>query len=598
MWVFRGETIYYKFLFSALLLIFILSLSAVSAELIDNEDSLTFVNANDLIYLAEDLNSSDNLSDNFDNLNEESESDSTDLDDSFFNNHSSKEGSDTSSSDDASEIFSDGEGPSSDDASEIFSDGEDSSSDDGTNDFSDDGNQDDGTNGGNDEETLKNTTLKIISIDDWKIYGNEEYIVELVDEYNNPITNAVINFKIKTPKETYIEKTSLTDDLGVATLKLDLSIRGLHNILVSYEGDLNYNPAESLDSNVILYEKTIIKTPKKYAYRSSNFTIKLVSSLGKTLSNKKLIIYVDGKKYTRTTDSKGQVYVKMPSDKKSVKFNCTFSGIDFYDDSIFSMKLPVYKKTYTKALVYAVLKGKYFKVLLKGIDGKILKKQKIKITIDGKNYTRTTNDKGIAYFKVKLKRNAYKIRFSYDNNGVYGPSSNSSTLNVIDPSGQFKKGLNQNTKLSVSKYLYGGGYAKITKSIRKLSKKITGKYSTKLEKATAIFNYVRDNLGYSYYANSRKGAAKTLKTKKGNCCDHANLIVALCRASKIPARYSHARGCKFKSGLVTGHVWAQIYVGGRWYSADGTSYKNSLGHISNWNTKSYHSYHKYRNIPF
>ena len=119
-----------------------------------------------------------------------------------------------------------------------------------------------------------------------------------------------------------------------------------------------------------------------------------------------------------------------------------------------------------------------------------------------------------------------------------------------------------------------------------------------MEKATAIFNYVRDNLGYSYYANSRKGAAKTLKTKRGNCCDHANLIVALCRASKIPARYSHAKGCRFGSGLVTGHVWAQIYVNGRWYSADGTSYRNSLGHINNWNTKSYRKLHIYRRIPF
>ena len=148
------------------------------------------------------------------------------------------------------------------------------------------------------------------------------------------------------------------------------------------------------------------------------------------------------------------------------------------------------------------------------------------------------------------------------------------------------------------RYLSGGGYAKVTKSIKKKSRKITRKYSTKLEKATAIFNYVRDTLGYSYYANSRKGASKTLKTKFGNCCDHTNLIVALCRASKIPARYAHAQGCRFSDGSVEGHVWAQIYVGGRWYSADGTSYRNSLGHVSNWNTKSYNRLHIYRSIPF
>ncbi|WP_292777653.1 transglutaminase domain-containing protein [Methanobrevibacter sp.] len=538
-----GVTINCKFALSLLLFIFILSVSAVSAEDMDDGNSFEVSETLDV------------------DINDVLDADLDELD------------GDSSSNDDL------------DDNGNLDDDG-------------DDADPDDETDNENEDPILKNTTLEIISPDDWEIYGCENYTVKLVDEDNNPVIGAVINFKIQTPKGTFINQTSITDDEGIAVLPLNLSLRGIYNISVSFDGDLDYYASESVNSSFILYEKTIIKTPKKYAYRSSNFTVKLVSSNGTPLSNKKLIIYIDGVKYTRTTDSKGQVYIKMPSDRKSVKFNCTFNGGDYYVKSFLSMKLPVYKKTYTKPLVYAVLKGKYFKVLLKGADGKILKKQKIKITIDGKNFTRTTNDKGIAYLTVNHSRNEYKVRFSYDNNGVYGPSSNSSILCVIDPSGQFKKGLNQNTKLSVSKYLYGGGYAKITKSIRKLSKKLTGKYSTKLEKATAIFNYVRDNLDYSYYANSKKGAAKTLKTKKGNCCDHSNLIVALCRASKIPARYSHAKGCKFGSGITTGHVWAQIYVNGRWYSADATSYRNSLGNIKNWNTKSYHKHRTYRNIPF
>ena len=448
------------------------------------------------------------------------------------------------------------------------------------------------------EPEPKDTSLEIISQEDWKIYGNEDYYVKLVDEDDNPISDALIYFRIEDPEGVYTFETAYTDEDGIANLSLDLSMRGIHNIQVSYDGDLDYNPAESVYSNVILYEMTEIQTPKEYAYRSSDFTIKLVDSNGNPLSNKELIVYIDGVEYIKKTDSKGQVYVKMPSDKSSVNFKCFFDGGDYYDPSTLSMTLPVYKKTYTKPLIYTILKGNCFKILLKGIDGKVLKNEKVKFTINGKTYTRVTRDTGIAYIKLKLSRGKYKVRFSYDNNGVYGPSSNSSTLEIIDPSGQFKKGLNQNTKRSVSKYKYGGGYAKITKSIRKLSKKLTSKYSTKLEKATAIFNYVRDNLAYSYYANSKKGAAKTLKTKRGNCCDHSSLIIALCRASKIPARYAHAKGCRFGSGFTTGHVWAQIYVNGRWYSADGTSYRNSLGHIKNWNTKSYKRLRTYRNIPF
>ena len=538
-----------------MLLIFILSISTVSADSIDDEN-LDFVNANEFS-ISENVPLNDSLSEGPDKCLEE-----------CLNTN--------------------------------FDDGSDENFDGNLNEnvYPDNSVSDDGTDNDDEEPVLKNTTLEIISQDDWEIYGIENYYVKLLDEDNNPVSQALVNFRIETPKGTFIYETGFTDDEGMAILPLDLSIGGIHNIQVSYDGDLNYNPAESVYSNVIFYENTIIKTLKNYAYRSSDFTIKLVSSNGDVLSNKKLIIYLDGVKYIKTTDSKGQVYIRMPSDKKSVNFNCTFDGEDYYLESSLSMNLPVYKKTYTKPLIYTILKGKSFKILLKGIDGKILKKEKVKFTIGGKTYTRTTNDKGIAYLKLKLPRNRYKVNFSYDNNGVYGPSSNSSYLEIIDPSGQFKKGLNQNTKLSVRKYLYGGGYAKITKAIRKLSKKITSKYSTKLEKATAIYNYVRNNLGYSYYANSKKGAAKTLKTKRGNCCDHANLIVALCRASKIPARYAHAKGCRFGSGLATGHVWAQIYVNGRWYSADGTSYRNSLGHIKNWNTKSYRKLRIYRSIPF
>ena len=546
-----GVTINYKFAL-LLLLITILSVSAVSADSMD-ENSLALV--------SDDSDLSDNITLN-DSLNEDqNEILSANLDDSL------DDYLDDSLEDDLDEKLNDN-----------VQDNDDLSAD--------------------EEPEPKDTSLEILSQDDWKIYGNEDYSVKLVDEDSNPISDALIYFRIEDPEGVYTFETAYTDEDGIAILSLDLSMLGVHNIQVSYDGDLDYNSAESVYSNVILYEKTVIQTPKAYAYRSSDFTLKLVDSNGNPLSNKELIVYIDGVKYIKTTDSKGQVYVKMPSDKSSVNLTCVFDGEGYLDQSTLSMTLPLYKKTYTKPLIYTILKGNCFKILLKGIDGKVLKKEKVKFTINGKTYTRTTWNTGIAYIRLKLSRGKYKVSFSYGNNGVYGPSSNSSTLEIIDPSGQFKKGLNQNTKRSVSKYKYGGGYAKITKAIRKLSKKLTSKYSTKLEKATAIFNYVRDNLDYSYYANSKKGAAKTLRLKRGNCCDHSNLIVALCRASKIPARYAHAKGCRFGSGLVTGHVWAQIYVNGRWYSADGTSYRNSLGHIKNWNTKSYKRLHIYRNIPF
>jgi hypothetical protein len=129
------------------------------------------------------------------------------------------------------------------------------------------------------------------------------------------------------------------------------------------------------------------------------------------------------------------------------------------------------------------------------------------------------------------------------------------------------------------------------------SKSITSGTSTAYEKATRIFNWVRDNVEYSWYYDSQKGALGVLSSRSANCCDHSNLVVALSRAAGLPARYEHGV-CTFTSGLVVGHVWAQIYVNGKWYNADAVSSRNDFGIIRNWNTNSWTFKGIYAELPF
>ena len=166
---------------------------------------------------------------------------------------------------------------------------------------------------------------------------------------------------------------------------------------------------------------------------------------------------------------------------------------------------------------------------------------------------------------------------------------------------QYKKGLNEVQSLSaaeLAKYLTASGNDALNADIKALAKQLTQGKTTTWAKAQAIFNYVRDNIDYEYYANTKYKATGTLSKKRGNCCDHANLVVALCRAADIPARFSHAKNCRFRSGLVTGHVWAQIYVDGVWYTADATSKSNQLGNIQNWNTNSFTNLNQYIHLAF
>lgn len=140
-------------------------------------------------------------------------------------------------------------------------------------------------------------------------------------------------------------------------------------------------------------------------------------------------------------------------------------------------------------------------------------------------------------------------------------------------------------------------YASYEQKLNQYNENITvTKKLTTREKAINIFNWVRDYVDYSFYYNTKRGAVGTLKTRLGNCVDLSHLMVALSRAAGIPARYVHAN-CKFSSGWC-GHVWAQLYVDGKWINADASNNINDFGVIRNWNTKTDILKGIYSSLPF
>ncbi len=147
----------------------------------------------------------------------------------------------------------------------------------------------------------------------------------------------------------------------------------------------------------------------------------------------------------------------------------------------------------------------------------------------------------------------------------------------------------------LQKQQYDQDYADYQQDLNQYQENITvTRNLTILEKATSIFNWVRDYVEYSYYFNTKRGAIGTLNDRLGNCVDLSHLIVALSRAAGIPARYVHA-DCVFSSGT-TGHVWTQLYVNGKWINADASNNINDFGVIRNWNTYTLKGI--YSSLPF
>ena len=92
-----------------------------------------------------------------------------------------------------------------------------------------------------------------------------------------------------------------------------------------------------------------------------------------------------------------------------------------------------------------------------------------------------------------------------------------------------------------------------------------------LATAKAIYQWVQDNLHYTHNSPVAHGAKVALVQRSGDCTEYMHLVMALARATGIPARA--ASGYVYsQNGVVNEadyHDWAELYLNGRWQLVDG-----------------------------
>ena len=404
--------------------------------------------------------------------------------------------------------------------------------------------------------------------------NNSTYTVTLKDDYNSKaMANKEITFTFdgKTYKNT-------TDSKGVASLFINESSFKTAKMSYKYAGDDLYVSASgSLDVRVVTdkeftFSQILTASKNLRAYVEENG--KLPSTV--TVNGVKVNITSFGYLMSKT--------VVNINDGKKVKVDVVPVSSNYSNNGNATIKANLYKSAYL------------------GLANTVINYTKSQHCIPNNVTTNKGSlspnlyifalSKALDFYKDEDYLPNYIILDTNDVSGIGMKKANAS---------QFKAGLNEIQALNATqleKYLKSSGNDALNSAIKNLAKQLTSGKSSTWAKANAIFKYVRDNVAYEYYADTKYKATGTLSVKRGNCCDHANLIVALCRASNIPVRYAHAQGCTFSSGLYTGHVWAQIYIDGVWYSADATSKRNELGNIHNWNTNSFNTLKRYYHLPF
>jgi len=100
--------------------------------------------------------------------------------------------------------------------------------------------------------------------------------------------------------------------------------------------------------------------------------------------------------------------------------------------------------------------------------------------------------------------------------------------------------------------------------ITKLAEKLTNGIDTPLEKAEKLVAWVYENIEKRPVL-SVPDALSTLKTRRGDCNEHAMLLAALARAAGMPAEIE--AGLVYLNGRFYYHAWNRLYIG-QWVTAD------------------------------
>ncbi len=172
---------------------------------------------------------------------------------------------------------------------------------------------------------VKKTTSKITAAEKnfEPAVKTKKYSIALKNFQNKAISNVQVSIKIN--GVTY---KATTNSNGVATFKLTkLTKVGSYNAVITYNGNANYN---KITKKVTI---TVKPTPKltakaatfKAKTKTKKYTITLKNNKNKAMNKAKVTLQVNGKKYSATTNSKGQATFKITKLTKKGTFKATVS---------------------------------------------------------------------------------------------------------------------------------------------------------------------------------------------------------------------------------------------------------------------------------
>ena len=254
-------------------------------------------------------------------------------------------------------------------------------------------------------------------------YDDEEYIdileifpsIESDDEYTRTYnSNAGIEVVFYDLDDEYLNNTIVTGSIDGKALKLTTDANGsltvqLSKLSIGKHELILKNPKTEevslIDINIVSRFSNAKNIAMDY-YDGTAFKVRICDDYGNPVGKGvKVTFKIKNKRYTRTTDAKGYVSLKIPSTVTPGLYTlkAAYKGQTISKSVKVKQVLKAAKKTTT---VKKSAKKLVLKATLKNSKNKAIKYKKVSFKVNGKTYTGKTNKKGIV--QVTLKKTAIK----------------------------------------------------------------------------------------------------------------------------------------------------------------------------------------------
>lgn len=345
------------------------------------------------------------------------------------------------------------------------------------------------------------------SEDTGSYYSGSKYSV-ILSQDDNPVENVSVNMKVNG-----VSYNLNTDSDGKVSVPLNLNA-GTYTISTTVGDTVNNTEVKILP---VVTGKNITKTYSN----SKKYTATFLNSDGSPLKNKNVKFILNGKTYTKKTNSKGVA---------SLDINLKVGTYTVY--AVHPKGYKISNKIVIKTSVIAndvtkrYLSSKVFKATFYGKDGKVLSKKYITFKAHGSTFKVKTNSKGVAKLTIISKPTSFKI---YSINSVTGEKK-TNTVKILhtmtaskmtvfsDRTSTFKVKLYKNEKLVKNAKVYV--YIKGVKKTAKTDSNGIASVNFKLSKGTYTFKsydpYTKDTI-------STKITVLAPTIKANNVVDAANV---------------------------------------------------------------------------